>query len=170
MSGRYAINGRDAFSRTRQGRGLDLRNASGHRPARQSASGRGQDQGRTLFGCAETDIYAPMEIIEKAESVNEGANARSRSIRHPSRASRFRSGRFTIATPPSGIGTAARALSVATLYRSHGNKMRLPRFFRTSTTILWLSEIAGAGEKYIRCDHRCRRHRQRKRCRFASGF
>ena len=39
----------DAFSGSRQGRRIDLRNASGHRPARQPASGRTEDQGRTLF-------------------------------------------------------------------------------------------------------------------------
>ena len=40
---------RDAFSRSRQGRRLGLRHATGDRPARQPASRRRQDQGRTLF-------------------------------------------------------------------------------------------------------------------------
>src|SRR6202162_4884904 len=40
---------RDAFPGPRQGRGIDLRHPSGHRPARQSASRREQDQGRALF-------------------------------------------------------------------------------------------------------------------------
>ena len=40
---------RDAFSRSRQGRRLGLRHASGHRPARQPASCRAEDQGRAVF-------------------------------------------------------------------------------------------------------------------------
>ena len=67
----------DAFPGPRQGRGLDLRHASGHRPARQSASGRPKTKAELYFGCAETDVYAPQEIIEKVQASMkaDGANA-----------------------------------------------------------------------------------------------
>ena len=65
MSGHYAINAATHFPGRVKAGSLDLRNASGHRPARQPASRRAKTKAELYFGCAETDIYAPKEIIEK---------------------------------------------------------------------------------------------------------
>ena len=107
MSGRYAINAATHFPGPRQGRRLDLRHASGHRPARQPASCRQKTKAELYFGCAETDIYAPQEIIDKVKQAMKAMAPmpRSRSIPAPITASPFRSGRSIIATPPSGTGS-----------------------------------------------------------------
>ena len=37
----------------------------------------GKTKAELYFGCAETDVYAPQEIIEKVEGRNEGIGQRS---------------------------------------------------------------------------------------------
>ena len=64
----------DAFSGSREGGGFDLRHPSCDRPARQPASGRGKTKAELYFACAETDIYAPQEIIDKVAAGMKGSN------------------------------------------------------------------------------------------------
>ena len=130
MSGQYADQRRDAFSRTRQGRGLDLRHATGHRKAGQPASRRLKTKAELYFGCAETDVYAPQEIIDKLKEAMKGRTTRSKSIPARITASLSQSGRSTTATPPSGIGAATGALSPQSV--PEDRKHRCPSLYRLS--------------------------------------
>ena len=66
----------DAFPGPGQGRRLDLRNASGHRAARQPASGRAARPGPNSISAAPRPISTRrQEIIEKVKHAMKGANA-----------------------------------------------------------------------------------------------
>ena len=109
----------DAFPGPRQGRGLDLRHASGDRPARQPASCRRQDQGRTLFRLRrDRHLRAAGDHREGARGHEGHRTTRSRSIPAPITASPSRSGRSTTATPPSGIGSGCWRSIAATCSKS----------------------------------------------------
>ena len=68
------------------------------------------------FACAETDVYAPQEIIEKVKQGMKGDGPRPRSRSIPARitASPSRSARSTTATPPSGTGNGCWRSTAAT--------------------------------------------------------
>src|SRR6202165_5628741 len=115
---------RDAFPRTGQGRGLDLRRTTGHRPARQSASRRAKGQGRTLFRLRRDRCLRADGERQESKTANEGRRRQCRSrdlSRHPSRlrvseAAGLRSWRRRAA-----LGTAAGALSPQSFVISRGS-------------------------------------------------
>src|SRR5882672_9425140 len=77
---------RDALSGTCQSCGIDLWNAPGHRPARQSTPRHKQDQGRTLFRLRGNRYLRTDGDHRKSESGNERRPCRGRDLsRHPSR-------------------------------------------------------------------------------------
>ena len=75
MSGRYAINAATHFpDRVRAAASI----YGTHLATDQADSphlAAGKTKAELYFGCAETDIYAPQEIIEKVKAAMKGANA-----------------------------------------------------------------------------------------------
>ena len=64
------------------------------------------------FGCAETDIYAPQEIIDKIAACDEGRQCRGRDLsRHPSRLCVSEAAGLRPRRRRAALGTAAGALS-----------------------------------------------------------
>jgi carboxymethylenebutenolidase len=75
MSGRYAINAATQFpDRVRAAASMYGTHLATDRPDSPHLAGR-KCEAELYFGCAETDIYAPPDIIEKVKEGMKGANA-----------------------------------------------------------------------------------------------
>ena len=134
MSGRYAINAATHFpDRVKAAASIYGTHLATDQPDSPHLAGQ-KTKAELYFGCAETDIYAPMEIIEKVKQgmKDTAPMPRSRSIPAPITASRFRSGRSTIATRPSGIGNGCWRSIAATSRHKQAQCPSSPSPFRSS--------------------------------------
>ena len=106
MSGRYAINAATHFpDRVKAAASIYGTQLATDQPDSPHLAA-SKTKAELYFACAETDIYAPLEIVEKVQAGDERApTPRSRSIPAPITASPFPSVRSMTATPPSGIGS-----------------------------------------------------------------
>jgi carboxymethylenebutenolidase len=116
MSGRYAINAATHFSdRVKAAAsiyGTQLATDQPDSPHLAAAKTRAE----LYFGCAETDVYAPIEIIEKIRAANEGCQRRGRDLsRHPSRVCLPEASGLRPRRRRAALGAAARALSAQSL-------------------------------------------------------
>ena len=106
MSGRYAVNAATHFpDRVKAAASIYGTHLATDQPDSPHLAA-SKTKAELYFACAETDIYAPQEIIDKVKAGHEGRRTtRSRSIPAPITALPSRSGRSTTATPPSGTGS-----------------------------------------------------------------
>ena len=134
MSGRYAINAATHFpDRVKAAASIYGTHLATDQPDSPHLAA-AKTKAELYFGCAETDVYAPQEIIEKVTGIDEAAPMpRSRSIPARITASRFRSGRSTTATPPSGTGNGCwRCIAATSRNRPQARCPSSPSPFRCS--------------------------------------
>ena len=120
MSGQYAINAATHFpGRVKAAASIYGVQLATERPDSPHLAGQ-KTKAELYFGCAETDVYAPMEIVEKAKLQRPTVPMpRSRSIPAPITVLPFRNGRSTTRPPPSVTGNGCwRCIAATSPHRS----------------------------------------------------
>ena len=112
MSGRYAVNAATHFpDRVKAAASIYGAQLATDQPDSPHLAA-GKTKAELYFGCAETDVYAPQEIIEKVSAGDEGRQRRGRDLsRHPSRLRLSEAAGLPPRRRGAALGAAAGALS-----------------------------------------------------------